>query len=321
MKNGQDAAFIGCDWGSSNFRLALLTDNGLPLAEFADDGGIVSLRKNGAGPLELLGHLHRGLMSLASVSGRNLDTFPLFISGMAGSSLGIVEVPYAPVPFALDGSDANVHEVSPLSGIPNKVVILSGVCSHDDVMRGEETESIGLMLAAGVSDALLILPGTHSKHIEVINGKIETFQTYMTGEIFSVISSQTILATSLEDPSMDPFDDHGRRCFIEGLRLSANEGLLHTLFTLRSRTLIDKIPVRGNIHRLSGLLIGAELRCIKADRGGAVMLGGSGAIRARYRLALQEILHSPVICDLSSADQLSAVWRGQVVFYQKTKQD
>jgi 2-dehydro-3-deoxygalactonokinase len=320
MKIGQEAAFIGCDWGSSNFRLALLAENGLPLAEFADDGGIVSLRKNGAGALELMNHLHKGLTSLALVSGRNPDALPLFISGMAGSSIGIVEVPYAPVPFALDGSDAKVHELSPLLGIPNKVVVLSGVCTHDDVMRGEETESMGLLSAAGAQDAFLILPGTHSKHIEVISGKIETFQTYMTGELFNVISSQTILAKSLEDPSMDPFDDHGRRCFIDGLSLSANQGLLHSLFTLRSRTLVDMMPVRGNIHRLSGLLIGSELRCINVPRGGTIILGGSGTIRDRYRLALQEIFESPVIFDLPSEDQRNAVWRGQAVFYRKTKQ-
>ncbi len=321
MKNGQEAAFIGCDWGSSNFRLAMLTDKGMPLAEFADDGGIVSLRKNGAGPSELMDHLHRGLKSLASVGGRNPDALPLFISGMAGSSIGIVELPYATVPFALDGSDAKVDELSPHSGIPNKVMIISGVCTHDDVMRGEETESMGLMSAAGAQDAFLILPGTHSKHIEVINGKIETFQTYMTGELFSVIASQTILTRSLEDPSMDPFDDHGRSCFIDGLHLSANQGLLHSLFTLRSRTLVDRMPVRGNIHRLSGLLIGAELRCINVSGGGTIILGGSGAIRDRYRLALQELFESPVIFDFPSEDQRNAVWRGQAVFYQKTKRD
>ena len=306
--------FIGCDWGSSNFRMALLTASGIPCSEYADGGGIVTLRTNGTDTNGLVEHLRQGLSRLEATVGGSLETYPLFISGMAGSSIGIVEVPYAPVPFSVDGSDAVVHGPSMLDGIPNRVRIVSGVCTPEDVMRGEETEAMGLMSMLGMDAALLILPGTHSKHIEISAGRIRSFRTYMTGEIFRVISGQTILARSMTDSGGDTFDPDDRRCFIEGVELSGRKDLLHSLFTLRSRTLLEGMPVKGNIHRLSGLLIGEELRSIHNLPEFPVILGGSGVLHELYKTALELILPGLKVPDMTGLLYTQAVWCGQAVF-------
>ena len=39
------------------------------------------------------------------------------------------------------------------------------------------------------------MPGTHSKWVEVADGKIVDFSTYMTGEIFAALKGHTILGT------------------------------------------------------------------------------------------------------------------------------
>lgn len=320
MKSEQDAVFIGCDWGSSNFRLALLTSSGVAVSGYQDAGGIVTLRRNGAALQDLAAHLRQGLQCLSDRGGSDLDAFPLIISGMAGSSIGILEVPYVSVPFALDGSNALVHGPISLDGIPNRVFIVGGVRTGDDVMRGEETEAIGLMSMIGGDDGLMILPGTHSKHLEISAGRICTFRTYMTGEIFSVIARQTILSQSITDPAEDPLDEEARRCFVEGLDLSGHNVLLHSLFTLRSRTLLEGLPIRGNAHRLSGLLIGEELRAVKESIRRSFILGGSGTLRTLYQIAIGHIVPEVVLRGLVGSGFSLPVWVGQSFLYPRIKQ-
>lgn len=170
MHQSPKPAFIGCDWGSSNFRLAILSFEGRIIADHSDAGGIVTLRKSGSDTAGLVAHLRKGLDSLENASRLDISNLPLIISGMAGSSMGICEVPYMSIPFSLDGHGIKLHHIDTLPRIGNQVYIVPGVCSDDDVMRGEETEAMGLMADMSLKDALLILPGTHSKHLWVRNG-------------------------------------------------------------------------------------------------------------------------------------------------------
>jgi 2-dehydro-3-deoxygalactonokinase len=304
-------AFIGCDWGSSNLRLALLNGEGEVIQEYADGGGVVVLRQQGLGTDELVAHLRNGLTTLAGRGNTDISSLPMIISGMAGSSLGICEVPYASLPFLVGGEGLTAHDAGPLSGIEQNVSIIAGVCSAEDVMRGEETEAVGLMDGLGLRNALVILPGTHSKHLRIRNGRICAFKTFMTGEMFQVVAANTILKHALNAAEADPFDDHGRSCFLEGLEMARSSDLLHELFTLRSRVLLKRMPILGNFHRLSGLMIGYELFQIEAIEGSPVVLGGAGALYDRYRLALERINSSFQMIEIPAFHRSRAVWRGQ----------
>lgn len=313
MQDPTTEGFIGCDWGSSNFRLALLSREGEVIQEYADAGGVVALRQQGLDTDGLVSHLRDGLHALAARGNLDISSLPLIISGMAGSSLGICELPYAKLPFSSVCSGQLVHAAGRLTGIPQNVSIIAGICSEDDVMRGEETEALGLIHSAGLKEALLILPGTHSKHLTINNGRVSAFKTYMTGELFQVISSGTILRHALNDADADPFDDHGRSCFLEGMEMVRSSDLLHALFTLRSRILLKQRPILGNIHRLSGLLIGYELLKLSDGDVNAIVLGGEGALYERYRFALAHTGATKRVMDLSSTVRRQAVWKGQLL--------
>jgi len=308
-------SFIGCDWGSSNFRLALLGVDGSIIADHSDAGGIVTLRKSGTDTAGLCAHLRKGLAGLERAGRIEISALPLIISGMAGSSMGICEVPYTTLPFPLDGRGTALHHPATLTEISNKVFIIPGVCSEDDVMRGEETEAMGLMANLDLRDGLMILPGTHSKHLWVRNGFINRIKTYMTGELFQVISGNTILSQSIDDPNVASFDDHGKACFLEGMQMARSADLMHELFTLRSRVLLKRIAIGGNIHRLSGLLIGTELLQIDEMCDVPVILGGAGQLYERYRFALANSSAADRLMDISSLDLRLAVWRGQRIFH------
>ncbi|MFM7749636.1 MAG: 2-dehydro-3-deoxygalactonokinase [Opitutaceae bacterium] len=290
--------FLSCDWGTSTFRLSLLeVEARRVVAVSRGEQGVAATfaawRAAGGAP-EGRGRFFSDVVAqhlarLARETGDPLTGLPLVISGMASSSLGMRELPYARLPLATDGSDLALEHFPATADFPHPVVIISGVRGDDDVMRGEETQLIGACTlgAAAPSPAartrLFIFPGTHSKHVEVCDARAVAIRTYMTGEFFALLSSQSILANSVvagtdlgEPESGDGFD--------RGVRTGATANLLHAAFRVRARALLEKAAPTVNYHYLSGLLIGAELGALQAHEA-AVTLVGSNPLRAAYQRA------------------------------------
>src|SRR5690606_1274417 len=119
----------------------------------------------------------------------SLKGTPLVISGMASSAGGMIELPYAAVPSAADGSGFIVKTIEESGSFRHPIHIISGVRTADDAMRGEETQLAGCFLSPDThaEEQLFIIPGTHSKHIAVKEGRITGFKTYLTGEFFSLL--------------------------------------------------------------------------------------------------------------------------------------
>ena len=78
--------------------------------------------------------------------------------------------------------------------------IVPGVAQRErdrpDVMRGEETQLAGIASLHG-ADLLVCMPGTHCKWVRIADGAVAEFQTWMTGELFSVLSAHSILRHAL----------------------------------------------------------------------------------------------------------------------------
>ncbi len=195
---------------------------------------------------------------------------PIIISGMASSSICWRELPYAPLPFAPDGSDMVWQDAGPLSasGRSHRVVLLSGVRSEWEIMRGEEIQVLGLTrwsaALAMANEAVLVLPGTHSKHIHVQGGRIIDFQTYMTGELFDVLSRHSVLRHSVaapigEDAASTRLSGPVRPAFQEGVEAARARPLLELLFRVRTRQVLQARDAAENRAFLSGLLLGAEM--------------------------------------------------------------
>jgi 2-dehydro-3-deoxygalactonokinase len=194
---------------------------------------------------------------------------PVVISGMAGSSIGWCELPYAGLPFRLDGSDAVLKEIE------EGIWVVSGVCGETEIMRGKETELLGL--DAGAGDLLVVLPGTHSKHCLLRNGCLAHFRTFMTGELRQVIRSQTILARSISE-------GWEADAFCDGVQAGATSSLLENLFQVRTRELLAGCSWESNGSYLDGLLIGAELSQLPAEL--PILLAAGPAQHSAYSKAL-----------------------------------
>src|SRR5690606_27513462 len=110
------AHFFSCDWGTSSFRLKLVEVEGLGIVkEVSSDQGIAAtfnfLKEQGTLNKDekrkfYLNIIHEHIQKIKNSIDFSLDGVPLVISGMASSSIGIEELPYAGLPFKADGSNA-----------------------------------------------------------------------------------------------------------------------------------------------------------------------------------------------------------------------
>ena len=271
------AAFVVVDWGTSSFRGWLMSADGEALAESRSGEGMLHCTGGGAG------RASRPCCAITS-PGSALRRSAVLICGMAGARQGWAEAPYLKTPTRLDA----LHEGAIRIDGPGDIRILPGIAQarpdRPDVMRGEETQLLGVTEADFTG--LVCIPGTHSKWISIEAGRIVEFSTYMTGELYSVIAQHSILAHAV---------DGGvrlRRTTSLSARGFRGDGwpsaLTASLFRLRAAQLLGFEQRADGAARLSGLLIGAEIADARHRHGSlrSVRLIGAGALGRLYEAAL-----------------------------------
>ncbi|QQP91196.1 2-dehydro-3-deoxygalactonokinase [Skermanella sp. TT6] len=256
-------ALIALDWGTSSLRGYLMDAGGRVLDRRSSAHGIQSLPVPGIPGFE---------QAFADLCGAWLKThgkLPAVAGGMVGSAQGWAEAPYVPCPADTGSLAGKAVAVESASGV--RVLIAPGVIfdppdAVPDVMRGEEIQISGALAdhphLAG--RACVALPGTHSKWVQVTDGRIARFATYMTGELFAVLSRHSILGRlMLDDAAASPADrSAAEAAFAAGVR-TARDGLAgdlsHQIFAVRTLGLTRRLPPEVLKDYLSGLLIGNEL--------------------------------------------------------------
>ena len=205
----------------------------------------------------------------------------ILLSGMVGSRQGWREAAYLPCPA---DPAALASALLPVAFEGAAVRIVPGLSDTDEqgtpeVMRGEETQIAGILSELG-DDALVCLPGSHSKWTRVQGGRIVSFRTFLSGEAFAAIRAGTILGRMMPDAPHDP------AAFTRGLARAAQPGhLLHHLFGVRTMGLTGLLADPASASYLSGLLIGHEVRAALGSSR-AVSLIGSASLTALYAAAI-----------------------------------
>jgi len=283
--------FLSCDWGTSSFRLKLVDTGSLKtLAEVQNNQGIASTNlqwQEAKGQSRFLFYtsvIASAVTMLEKKQNNSLSGVPVILSGMASSTLGMIQLPYKQLPFRVDGSDLKVERVEASKDFGHDVFVISGVCSGVDVMRGEETQLVGSVDDDSTADTLYIFPGTHSKHISVKDGIAHDFRTFMTGEIFALLAKNSTLTQSLGDPA-DGINIEG---FVAGVKDSMNSNILHQLFHVRSRFLLDNREPEDNRGYLSGVLIGSEVQDLARSKMERIVIVSSG-MGDHYNMAMQAL--------------------------------
>ncbi|CAN5338670.1 2-dehydro-3-deoxygalactonokinase [soil metagenome] len=261
-------ALIAVDWGTTNRRAWALDGDGAVLDTRADGGGLLSIKDG------------QFAASFAAFAGDWLaESPPVLMCGMVGSRTGWSEAPYAAAPATVRDLARHLH---PVEFDRARIRIVPGVSAETggipDVMRGEECQIFGVLAQEKLSDACIILPGTHSKWATVRDGVLTGFRTYITGEVFGLLRSQGTLSQLMTEA---PHDD---AAFRRGVALGAKGDLLHDLFSVRTLGLFSRLP-RGAISSyLSGLLIGSEFSSAMKglDPGIPLVAVGSSQLVAHY---------------------------------------
>jgi len=274
------ARLVALDWGTSSLRAFLLGDGGACLEERVRPWGIMHLPEGG---------FEAALQDIAGDWLQGDGALPVLACGMVGSAQGWREAPYVTCPAGADSLVSGLTHVDAKGGV--RLHIVPGVRNgRPDLMRGEETQVVGLLAAESPPPARLLLPGTHSKWVALGDGRIEDFRTYMTGELFALLRDHSILGRPARRAAAPQAADG--EAFDRGVRAVIDQGsAVPLLFSTRALVLTGALAAEHSLDYLSGLLIGDELRCALADSAAAaaapLTLIGDDALCARYRRALQ----------------------------------
>ncbi len=299
---------LSCDWGTSRFRLRLVErPTRRVVREYTSDQGIQTVAAAQRDPMarrRALGRvLEEGIreLGLDQASGTRV-----VISGMASSTLGWQSLPYARLPAPMDGSTLRWADFSH-AGHP--VRLISGLRAESDVMRGEETELIGLFddpaRRALAADCLVVMPGTHSKHVRLRDARIVDFTTHLTGELYGLLCRNS----SLDTPDGDEFDAAGFRA---GLYAGRAMGLTAALFQARARTVLGLLDPTHTRAFLSGVLIGAEVATLAAAGCPQIVLAAPEPLARPYALALRELQPGIPLLQIPPAELALAAIAGQL---------
>jgi 2-dehydro-3-deoxygalactonokinase len=284
---------IAIDWGTSSLRGAQLGAEGQVLATREFARGILSVPPGQFAAVldELFGDWMQAPGALC------------LISGMAGSRQGWQEAPYCPCPagFAELGQHLLWLQPGRIALVPGLSCLGQDTLQTPDVMRGEEVQIFGALRLAGRDTATLVLPGTHSKWAQVENARVTRFSTFMTGELYALLSQHSILGKTL-----DLNGAFNEAAYLQGVDQSQTTGsVLHQLFAVRTLGLFERLPAAALPSYLSGLLIGEELRTQnRPATQGPLILIGSDSLTMRYTLALR---HMGIDCQSHGAE---ATWAG-----------
>jgi len=272
--DGTLIGWIGVDWGTSHLRAWLIGGDGALLGARASDAGMGTLRRD---------QFEGALLDLVADVLPPRGPVPVLCCGMAGSRQGWAEAAYLSVPCA-PPTVAQATRV--LTGDPRlDVRLLPGLkqAQPADVMRGEETQIAGVLARDPSFDGVICLPGTHSKWAQVSAGEVVSFRTFMTGELFALLSQHSVLRHTIGAEGWDDaaFADAVSEGLSHPARLSAD------LFTLRAEALLSGLAPQTARARLSGLLVGMELAAARPYwLGQAVTLVGETGLAQAYAQAL-----------------------------------
>lgn len=271
--NSQNYLII--DWGTTNFRAFLMDSNHQLQQKIERPMGLLQVKD---------GNFADVLQALLSEWLADFTDLPVYMAGMVGSAKGWHNVAYIETPASPERLWHQAFHFQ-LPWKP-KAVIFPGVCDtvqeqEYDVMRGEEIQIFGLAETIQHSQFTAIFPGTHSKHVDVKDGLIQHFSSYLTGEFYSILSQHSLLGKGLTAAT-----ELNQSSFLRGVKEGQSGKLTNRVFLTWTHRLFDNLNEDEALDYLSGVLIGYELSELAVEH--AYIVGGH-SLSARYQLALNSM--------------------------------
>ncbi|MEQ1406363.1 2-dehydro-3-deoxygalactonokinase [Neorhizobium sp. Rsf11] len=268
------------DWGTSSLRAMLVSETGETLDTRESSNGGIQFVKDGA--------FEAALMQAVGEWFSAHGPLPVLATGMITSRNGWVEVPYVDTPGGVAELAAGTRKLTLQNGAV--ITFLPGMRDpaakpFPDVMRGEETQIVGFGLDR---DRTLVLPGTHSKWARIKAGRIDSFQTYATGEVFALLTKHSFIAKAQDPvPGAEPdWQSFGRGVEFAASNSAAADAFLSAIFSARTGVLDGRLKPENILDYVSGLIIGSEFRQARAagwfKAGETIGIVGNNVLNSRY---------------------------------------
>lgn len=292
---------IGLDWGTSSLRAFLIGNGGEILAERNGPDGIMAVGPDSADPRADFSRIAQSTIGDWLVE---FGQLPVLASGMIGSTQGIAEAGYLELPTDLGDLGKHLTTVELDTGDLRIVPGLQKTASETDapdVIRGEETQLLGLLTPELTEQRTVVLPGTHTKWVACEGTRVTDFSTSMSGEIFGLLSTSSILARLAE-----PTEDFHLEAFDWGVSIGADNPavLTSSLFSARTWALDGRLLADEVNDYLSGMLIGSEVASQltpNTESAEPIIICGSTSLTQRYSRALNRLGRETVVADPRAA--------------------
>ena len=277
------ATYLTVDGGTTNTRISLVRE-----------GRVCDVQRLSVGARDGNAALKAALREgIAQILSRNActerDVLRILASGMITSEYGLCDLPHIHVPAGRVELTKALFEtvIDEVSTVP--FCFIRGVRAvgdgpdGTDMMRGEETELMGL-LAQGESDTLYILPGSHSKHIEVDGkGRIAAFRTMMTGELLAAVMEHTILRDAADFAHNTLVEDR----LLEGYSYCEQHGFNETIFKTRVLRNAFGAAKEECYSFLLGAVLCDEVKAVLRAPQERIVLGGQKQLREAMGILLR----------------------------------
>lgn len=303
------ASYITVDGGTTNTRLYLMESGSLTATRSIPLGARANRKGDGA-----LAHaMHDAIAELQSLCKEKITK--ILASGMITSEMGLCPLPHLPAPAGVAElcdamCEVSLPEISEIPFVFMRGVKLTGATLDAcDMMRGEETELMGI--DAG-RDALVILPGSHSKLIRTDEaGRISHFETLLSGEMMWALATDTILADAFpfgeSSLSPDPLFD--------GYCYAKEHGINAALFKVRVLRNLCGGSADDAYSFFMGVTLAGEIDEVLKASPSRIVIGGKKAIREAMALLLARVCDIP-LCVLSDDEVTISSSRGMIRIYE-----
>lgn len=274
MIKANQIRYLALDWGTTNFRAFAMDEQGQVVDEQQAKLGLLQVAN---------GQFAQTLESILVNWIDEYQSLPIVMAGMVGSAQGWKAVDYLNTPLNCQQLGQHLYQFELPWGACAYIVPGIASCNSNggwDVMRGEEVQLLGLQKLVNEPSMQVILPGTHSKHLVISDSNLIHFETYMTGELYSVLTEHSLLGRGL------PPQVVANQVFLKGILDSQQGGLSHLMFLARSARLFKQIEENEVSDYLSGILIGYELRSVQSKK---VYLVGGDSLTQGYQTACQSL--------------------------------
>lgn len=284
------ANYITIDGGTTNTRIGIVADHTVVDMQRLSVGA-----RNGTDDRSVLkSAIKAGIDGILKRNGmRELDITCILASGMITSEYGLCELDHISAPAGPCELHGTMYTtvIEEISSIPfafvRGVKSVDGTLEHTDMMRGEETELVGLFDGEGV----YILSGSHSKIVSVgADGRINSFKTMLTGEMISALCHHTILNGTV-DVDGQPIDADS---LLRGYDYACRHGLNEALFKVRVlKNLFGSSPSQlYNFYM--GAVLCDEIQHILSLASERVVVSGQQQIKESVATLLQRLMAATV---------------------------